>query len=326
MDTKFFSIWFMALRAYSLPISIMSWLVPFLFAAINKGNIIYGLISLIGIIILHLATNLFDDTIDYLREKHAIDKGLKENFNFQKGKCFHIFNNDLTIKDYIIVSFLLFFIAFLIAIFFLNIYGIKLLFIIIPSIVLCLLYPILGCLGLGEVIVAVVFSPLLYLGVYFVMTGVFSLNVLVISISTGLLSVAVLHNHMLLDFEYDETNRKTTLCRICKTRKNALRLLGFIIFSAYLNIIIWVILKVLNPFYLTVLLSIPTAITLYKVMYIHINNPNEEIKRNIFMGSLKSVDKAIDEQKNFLLKFVIVRNLLSFFTSLIIISIILTEI
>ncbi len=326
MDTKLFSIWFMALRVYSLPISIMSWLVPFLFAAINKGNIIYGFISLIGIIILHLATNLFDDTIDYLREKHAIDKGLKENFNFQKGKCFHIFNNDLTIKDYIIVSFLLFFIAFLIAIFFLNIYGIKLLFIIIPSIVLCLLYPILGCLGLGEVIVAVVFSPLLYLGVYFVMTGVFSLNVLVISISTGLLSVAVLHNHMLLDFEYDETNRKTTLCRICKTRKNALRLLGFIIFSAYLNIIIWVILKVLNPFYLTVLLSIPTAITLYKVMYIHINNPNEEIKRNIFMGSLKSVDKAIDEQKNFLLKFVIVRNLLSFFTSLIIISIILTEI
>ena len=321
-----FALWFMALRGYSLPISVMSWLVPFLFASLNGGNILYGIIALFGIIILHLATNIFDDTVDYIRAKNDIDRGLKSDFNFQKGKCFFIFNNDLTIKDYIRASLILFIFSMLIALFFIYIYGIELLLIIIPTIILCILYPLLGCLGFGEIIVALVFSPLLYLGVYFVMTGSFSADILLISISTGLLSVAVLHNHMLLDFECDKINRKTTLCGICKTKQRALYLLGIIIFCSYLNICICVIFKLLSPYYLISLFSLPTAITLYKVMNIHIENPETEIVKNIFMGNTKEIEKAPKNQRNFLLKFIIVRNLLSLFTLLICISVILSEI
>ncbi len=322
---KYFSVWFLALRAYSIPISVMSWIVPFLYALLNKGNIIYGIIALIGIVILHLGTNIFDDFIDYLREKNLIEKGLKETFNFQKGKCFPLFNNDLKIRDYFIASFILFFISYVIALFFINQMGLNLLYVIIPSVILCLLYPILGCLGFGELIVALIFSPLLYSGVYYVMTEQFSLNILIISVSTGLLSVAVLHNHMLLDYEYDEQNRKTTLCRICKTPQRALYLLGIIVALSYINIIAAVILKILSPVYLITILSLPSAITLYSVMSAHIKNPNAEIKRNIFMGNLSDVDKAPDEAKNFMLKFIIVRNLLSLFTSLILLSIVITK-
>ncbi len=323
---KKFIVWFEALRAYSLPISFMSWLVPFIFAVFDNGNIFFGLLALAGIIILHLATNIFDDSIDYLTEKNKIEKGIKKTFDFQPGKCRQIFNKNLTVKDYVKTSVLLFFIAFLIALFFLKIYGLKLLIIVIPASILCLLYPILGCLGFGEVIVAVIFSPLLYLGVYFVMTGVYSLNILLLSVSTGLLSVAVLHNHMLLDFEYDEKNRKITLCRICKTPQNALRLLVVIIFAAYANIAVCVMFNVLNPIFLIVFFSFPVAITLYKVMKIHVNNPTEQIKRTIFMEPANDVDKAPEEQKNFMLKFIIVRNLLSFFTLLICIAAVIEEI
>ncbi len=319
-------IWKLALRAYSLPISVMSWLVPFLYAILDGGNIVNGLIALLGIITMHLGTNIFDDAVDYVREDREIKKGIKKNFNFQKGKCECIFKGLLTIKQYFSAVFVLYFISFLIGTYFIYTKGTDLLFIIIPSLILCILYPLLGCLGFGEVIVAVIFSPLLYLGVYFVMTGEFSFNILILSISTGLLSVAVLHNHMLLDFNYDTENRKTTLCRLCKTQKKALYLLGLIITGAYANIIIWIYFGHLSIYYLIILFSIPTAVTLYKVMTIHIKNPDKEIKRSIFMGSLKELEKTEAEQQNFMIKFIIVRNLLSFFTALLCIAIILTVI
>ncbi|HIS88983.1 TPA: prenyltransferase [Candidatus Avigastranaerophilus faecigallinarum] len=319
-------IWLIAVRAYSLPVSIMSWLVPFIFACFKNGDIKYGILSLIGIITLHMATNLFDDAIDYTREKQKIDKGLKKDFNFQKGKCSCIFEGKLTLQQYYIVSFILFLIAAIIALYFIFLYGTNLLYIIIPTGILCALYPLLGCLGLGEIVVATIFSPLLYLGVFYSMTGFFSLEILIISISTGFLSVAVLHNHMLLDFKYDESNRKITLCRLCRTEKNAFILLVVIISLAYINIITFVFLKLLSPYFLITLFSLPTAITLYKVMKTHIENPSNIVKPNIFMGNTKEIKNVPIEQRNFLIKFLIVRNLLSIFTLLICIAVVLSKI
>ena len=322
---KKIAVLFVAIRGYSLPISIMSWLVPFLLALLNNGNFYYGIISLLGIVILHAGVNVFDDVVDYYREKVAIDKGLMPSFNFQKGKCSCIFDGSLSFKNYCILSFILFFLSLLIAIYFFSIYGIDLLPILIPTIILCLLYPVLGCLGLGELIVAIVFSPLLYLGVYYVMTGVYSIDVLFISISTGLLSVAVLHNHMLLDFKLDEASRKVTLCRLCKTEQRALLLLGVIVFGAYLNIFLCILFSKLSLIYFLTFFSFPTAIVLYRVMSIHISNPNLEIKPNFFMGNVSSIKKAPIEQQGFLIKFLIVRNLLSIFTLLICIAIVLDK-
>ncbi|MCD7740578.1 MAG: hypothetical protein LUH11_04435, partial [Candidatus Gastranaerophilales bacterium] len=78
---------FIACRGYSVPISVMSWIVPFIFGVLNGGNISLGIISLSGIVILHSATNIFDDAIDYTKEITDIKKGIKGEFNFQKSKC-----------------------------------------------------------------------------------------------------------------------------------------------------------------------------------------------------------------------------------------------
>ena len=315
---------FIAVRGYSLLISFTSWLVAFLYSFLHKGNVFYGFISLIGILLLHMATNIFDDTVDYTFTKIDIDKNLKKDFNFQKGKCELIFNNTFTIKEFWIFSFILFFLSFIISCYFLNIYGLELLKIIFPTVILCLLYPKLGCLGFGELIVALIFSPLLYLGVNYVMTGHYSLEILLISISTGLLSVAILHNHMLLDYNYDELNRKTTLCRLCKTKQNALYLLEIIILLAYINITILVIFKHLTIYYLLVYLSMTTAIVLFKIMKIHINNPSQKIKYNIFMGNINDINNVPESQKDFILKFLIMRNLMNYFTLLVCIAMVLS--
>lgn len=296
---KKIAILFTACRGYSLPISFMSWLVPFLYALFSEGSLFSGLVALFGILILHMGSNIFDDAIDYTIAKKKIEKGIQKNFNFQKGKCIYIFNNELSLKQYYIISFTLFSIGLLIGLFFLLTIGLKLLYIIIPTAILCLLYPILGCLGLGEVIVATIFSPLLYLGVYLVMTGNFSSDILILSISTGCFVVAVLHNHMLMDYKLDEESRKITLCRLCKSEENALKLLGIIISLAYINILTWIILGKLNIYYLIPLASIPFAVKLYKDM----KNPNIE----------------------FLKKFLLPEKLLSLFTLLLCISIVVEK-
>ncbi|UKI40884.1 MAG: hypothetical protein L6V95_12345 [Candidatus Melainabacteria bacterium] len=61
-----FLFWFKASRGYSLPMSVISWLIIFVYALkFSNGNIIYGILALIGIAFAHLGTNLFDDYIDF---------------------------------------------------------------------------------------------------------------------------------------------------------------------------------------------------------------------------------------------------------------------
>jgi 1,4-dihydroxy-2-naphthoate octaprenyltransferase len=298
-------------------------LVPFIYAVFHNGNIINGIIASLGVVILHLGTNLFDDIVDYIREKKLIDSGIKSDFNFQQGKCFLIRNNTFTIQAAGVICALLFLAALLIGAYFIFTGGVKLLYVIIPTVIICLLYPLLGCLGLGEVLVAIVFSPLIYSGIYYVMTGTFSAHVMILSISTGLFSVAVLHNHMLLDYKFDTTNRKITLCRICGGEKAALYLLIFILTLSYLNILIWVVTGRLNIIYLLPFITIPYAYTLVKIMRTHIDNPKENIKYNIFMGSKKAIEKIPEEQRNFLMKFFLAQNILYSFSIILCISIII---
>ena len=216
--------------------------------------------------------------------------------------------NKITFKKAILINIILFGIAFLTGLFFLGISGIKLLYILIPSIVLCLLYPVLGCMGLGEIIIAIIFSPLLYSGVYLVMTGGFSLQILILSISTGFLTVAILFNHSLLDFKYDTTNRKITLCRICRNEKNALILLTVIIALAYVNLLFWVLQGSLNVLYLLPCLTLPFALKLIKEMNVYI-----------------SKDKTPDNAQNFLEKFLMAQNLQKYFIIVLCVSIILSD-
>lgn len=322
---KFFSILYNVGRLYSIPITIFAWIIPFFYCAFDGGNIVYGFLALIGIIFLHAGVNSFDDVVDYIKESKAVNSGVKQSFDFQNGKCICIFNGDLTLKQYLFISLSFIFIAVLFGLFFLHIYGLKLLYIIIPSGILCILYPFCSYAGLGEVTVGLVYAPLLYSGVCFVMKGYFDSGILPLSVSTALLTIAILHNHMLLDYKIDTSARKTTLCRISGSQENALRLLIILIVLAYMNLFFVFISKGYNYFYLLPFLSFPQAAVLIKTMNTHIINPDEKIKYNIFMGDISAVEKAPYNQQNFLLKFLLAQNLLTSFTIYLCIAVILDK-
>ena len=55
--------WLKNSRLFSLPMTVLSWLVIFVYSF--SGDKFNGFLALIGIAFAHLATNLFDDYVDY---------------------------------------------------------------------------------------------------------------------------------------------------------------------------------------------------------------------------------------------------------------------
>ena len=136
------------------------------------------------------------------------------------------------------------------------------------------------------------------------MTGLYSTEVLILSISTGFLVVSVLHNHMLMDYKIDEQSRKMTLCRLCKTPQNALILLAIFITLAYINLLFWIATGKLHICYLLPFITIPIGVKLIKIMKEYTFSKNHEI---------------------FLSNFLLVEKLLSSFTLLLCISIVVDK-
>lgn len=317
------SFWFKTTRAYSLPMSIMSWSVPFVFGITDKGNILYGRIALIGIIFAHLGVNMFDDFVDFLiAKKNANAEG---EIVLQKGKCAYLLNKELTLKQLALVICVLFTLAVLCGLYLTVKTGFTVVIITAIAGVIGLLYPLLSFVALGEIAVGVIFAPLLYTGVYYVMTGGFSLELFPVAISTGILTIGLLHAHMFLDIDYDKPNNKRTLCLLAGSKENAVRNQLYIMALGYINIIAFVLMQKIANIYLITLLSLPTAVMLYKIMRAGFINPDEKIHTNIFFGILENMQEY-KENRNFMITFMTARNVMVEFTILVCLAKVISEI
>lgn len=317
------SFWFKTTRAYSLPMSIMSWSVPFVFGITDKGNILYGIIALIGIIFAHLGVNMFDDFVDFLIAKKNANADGK--IVLQKGKCTYLLNKELTLKQLALVICVLFTLAVLCGLYLTVKTGFTVVIITAIAGVIGLLYPLLSFVALGEIAVGVMFAPLLYTGVYYVMTGGFSWELFPVAISTGILTIGLLHAHMFLDIDYDKPNNKRTLCLLAGSKENAVKNQLYIMALGYINIIAFVLMQKIANIYLITLLSLPTAVMLYKIMRAGIINPDEKIHTNIFFGILENMQEY-KENRNFMITFMTARNVMVEFTIFACVAKVLSEI
>ena len=197
--------WLKNSRIFSLPMTLLSWLVIFVYSLKLGGNILNGLVALIGISCAHLATNLFDDYMDY---KKLTD-------NSQKCKCAYIKEGKATLKDVLNVVILYCSIACLAGLFLFIKCGFPIVILGLIGGIITLVYAKLSQNGLSEIAVGTAFGPLLFEGVYFVMTGSFSLVVFVMSLAVVMFTIGLLYVHTLLDFEGDmHAHKKTLVCRI----------------------------------------------------------------------------------------------------------------
>jgi len=197
--------WLENSRVFSLPMTILSWLVIFVYSLKFNGDIFNGFLALIGIACGQLATNLFDDYMDYKRL----------NNNSQQCKCAYIKEGKATLTDvlrvvicYCVIALVIGFVLFLRT-------GYPVIGLAVIGGIIVLLYSKLSQIGLSELAVGITFGPLLFEGVYYVMTKNFSFEVLFLSLAVVMFTIGLMYVHTVLDFEGDIcSHKKTLVCRL----------------------------------------------------------------------------------------------------------------
>lgn len=243
--------WLKNSRIFSLPMAILSWLVIFVYALKSGGNIINGIIALIGISFAQLATNLFDDYMDY--------KNLPPNS--QTCKCSYIKDGKATLNDVLKVVIFYLSISCLTGLFLLFRCGLSVIGLAVIGGIITLLYSKMSQKGLSELAVGITFGPLLFEGVYFVMTGNFSFNVFIMSLAVVMFTIGLMYTHTVLDYEGDMCSHKQTLvCRLGNKTK-AVNGVFFVYGLGYLfTLILTYIMK--NPDILATFVLVPLVFNL----------------------------------------------------------------
>lgn len=245
--------WLKNSRLFSLPMTLLSWLVIFVYSLKLGGNVLNGVLALVGISFAHLATNLFDDYVDY--------KNLPENS--QKCKCAYIKDGSATINDVLKVVIVYLVIASGIGLVLFLRCGFPVIILAMIGGIIALIYAKLSQRGLSEFAVGTAFGPLLFEGVYFVMTGRFSWTVFVMSIAVVMFTIGLMYVHTLLDFEGDMCAHKMTLA--CRFGDKNIALKGvFVVYGlGYLfTFVLAIMLK--NYYLLFTFVLIPVVFKIYK--------------------------------------------------------------
>ena len=253
---KRINFWLKNSRVFSLPMTIMSWVVIFIYSLQKDGDILNGVAALIGISFAHLATNLFDDYVDF---KKLTD-------NSQKCKCAYIKDGSASLVDVLKVVIVYCSIALVTGVFLFLRCGYPVLGLAFIGGVITLLYAKLSQVGMSEIAVGIAFGPLLFEGVFFVMTKTFSLEVFILSMAVVMFTIGLLYVHTILDFEGDMVCHKKTLC--CRLGDKSLALKGvWVIYSlAYLfTVILAFVLK--NYFLFFTFILILLIVRLYNSLW-----------------------------------------------------------
>jgi len=174
--------------------------------------------------------------------------------------------------------------------------------------------------GLGEIVIGLMFGPLLMCGVYHAASGALDWATLFISISVGLLVVNIVYSHSIMDYEPDKSCGKMTFAVLLNNKIYMLIALFIILFFAFTLIITGIILGYLAIPYLFVLLMLPMAVSQFFLMHQFVKYPQKTFKPRFWMGPMgnwKGIKQAgIDW---FMIRWLLARNLLSFFCLIIII-------
>jgi 1,4-dihydroxy-2-naphthoate octaprenyltransferase len=215
----------------------------------------HAMLAGIGLVLAHAACNMLNDYFDY---KSGIDK-VTERTPFSGGSGM-LREGLLTQKEVLWAGLICLLLASVIGLYFILIKGWLLLPLLIVAVICILLYsPLILRIYWPE------WSPLLGLGIlpvlgmYFVQTGMYTLNAVIASVPSGLL----VHNLLLLnefpDIEADKVAHRKTL-PITAGRRNAAIVYTTFTLLVYVWIIGAVAFRAMPPFCLVSLLTLPLAI------------------------------------------------------------------
>lgn len=314
-------------RVYSLPMTIISWLVVFTYTLFESGNAFYGILALAGICFAHLGTNVLDDYFDYKFVIKQVNFDKHEYLkNTQKLKCRHLISGMMSEKEILFLAGFYFFAAALIGLFFYLKCGNMVIFFAGSAGVIALLYSLLSRVRLSEIAVGLAYGPLLFGGVYFVMTKTFEPEVIWLSLPTMFVTIILLYIHTIMDFDYDLKEGHLTVANLFDSQLDSLIVLKILMILSYASLLLLCVLDILDWQVFFVFLTIPLAMDLYNSMkefsvdsssipekkWYHF--PMENMRQIIRMGA-----------RNFMIRMYQSRNLMIYFGLLVVLAIILEK-
>lgn len=296
--------------------------------AINEAefNTFLAILAVLGVVSAHLGMNLADDFFDYKVNTAESRKELsRQGIRARIVKYPYLTSNESTLQDLkkAIVLFLLF--AAIMGGIILTV-RFNWLIVLIAFLTLFLGISYSGFpfkfsyIGLGELVIGIIFGPLLMMGVYIASANRLDSSVVLASIPVGLLVVNILFTHSFIDKKADESANKMTFARLLKTNKANLTASVLFNFIPYLIIVAGVVLKYLHPLYLLIFLVLPRSIWLIKSLFDFAKSENANVaKPPKYMGNMGNWEKfQIAGVDWFMARWLGARNILSLFCIVII--------
>lgn len=177
----------------------------------------------------------------------------------------------------------------------------------------------LGYRGLGELVIGIIFGPLLMTGVYYAAAGSLQADVLMVSVPVGMLVTNILFTHSFIDKKADEASNKMTLARLIGSDKGNLAASLLINFLPFVMIVAAVLLHIMHPLYLVTLIMMPRAVWLFRSLFWVVRGEDDQHQQQLqnpprWLGQLTQWD---DIRKGglcwFMARWLTARNLLSGF-------------
>ena len=321
-----FKFWYNNARPISLPQSMLPALTA---VALSYGNEEFSWLcaaaSLIGVVFLHLGINLLDDWFDYeAGSAEARQKVANEGFRGRMVKYPYLTSGEATHRQLLgaIACFLA--VAAVMGAIVLCIRGWMILGWVAAALVLGVSYsggPLkFGFRGLGELVVFLMFGPLMMTGIYYAITGGLDWKISWLSIAVGFLVTNIVYSHSVLDSVPDAKMGKKTMAHLMGSPRGQIVLSAIINVFPYLLVVAGVVLGQLHPAYLAVLAVLPVSIWLVRSLNDHVYHREVKLEPKKWMGPMGDFEAyrkaGIDW---FLLRWLTARNIVMMFSVVIIV-------
>ena len=297
-------------RGYALLMTFASTMVIWAFAHFGYYYSFYNFVLLfVALCFVHMGGNLFDDYIDVklkLKEGYTL-----ENMSFDTflPKARLIRNSTYSLSQVRTILFTLFLCAGLIGLYFAYMSGWQVLIFMLIGGILLLFYPISAKYKVSELIIGLIYGPLMIMGGFFALTRTFDENLFILSIAIFFSTLVLLHTDNIMDWEFDVKNNKKTLAILSGSKKRAINILEIIIILTYGIIVLGVFFQRLNPYSLYVFLTMPIAVKLLSSIREYVDIKDVELEPRWYWGFFENW-KEIKENNSafYMFRFYLARN------------------
>lgn len=332
--------WLRNARAISVPQSLLPALLAVCMCTGQEGFCWWiAVLATLGVVIGHLGMNLADDYFDFRRDSRIRSTLSAKSVRARLDKCAYIQSGDATIDDLRKAMFI-----------FLGIAGALGLACVVArgmtsgleGAIYMVMYALMGlfiginysggCLklcmhGLGELVIGLMFGPLLMLGMQAACLGIgFAWPMATMSVAIGLLVTNIVFVHSVMEVDADKELNKTTLAhRLYRpSRIPELALVALFALVPYLLTLLGIILGWWSPWFLLTLLTLPMSIYLIISLSRFVHGLPTNDNPRWWMGPMTEFNIFKEAGLDwFLIRWLLARNVVMYFCLIIILVIII---